>query len=162
MKRPQTIAAMASAQPSWRIGIVYSSFYKTEIDSMVKAAVETLVQASIPAGNISRHEAAGSFEIPLIGAALAKAKKADALIALGIIVEGETHHARLLAEQAARGIMDVQLTYHIPFAFEVLYVRTLRDARGRSSGKHNKGAEAALAVLYSLAELGRLGSSNIE
>ena len=75
-----------------------------------------------------------------------------ALIGLGIIIEGETHHARLLAEQAARGIMDVQLQYGIPFAFEILYVDSLSLARERL----DKGREAAYAVPHSLEELKRI------
>lgn len=142
----------------WRIGIVRSSYYKEEIDALAAGAAEVLIEAGIPAKNITMHPAPGSFEIPLIGAALAAAKKVDALIGLGIIVEGETHHAALLAEQAARGIMDVQTEYRVPFAFEVLYVKHLADAQARAQGEGNKGREAARAVLHSLAELERIGS----
>lgn len=142
----------------WRIAIVHSSFYREEIDALVKGAVDVLMEAGIPATNISLHPAPGSFEIPLLGAALAEAKQVDALIGIGIIIEGETHHARLLAEQVARGIMDVQLQYRLPFAFEVLYVSSLDQARERSTGETNKGREAARAVLHSLAQLRRIGS----
>lgn len=144
--------------PSWCIGIVHSSFYREEIDALVDGAVTLLVEAGVPREHISLHPAPGSFEIPLLGAALAQAQKVDALIGIGIIVEGETHHAALLAKQVARGMMEVQLTYRIPFAFEVLYVKTLAQARERSLGAMNKGREAARAVLHSLAELKRIGS----
>ena len=144
--------------PGWRIGIVRSSYYKEEIESLTEGAKSVLLGVGIPEGNIHVYEAPGSFEIPLLGAALAKTDSVDALIGIGIIVEGETEHARLLAENVARGIMDVQINYHIPFAFEVLYVRDLEDARKRSTGQQNKGAEAATAVLQSLAELSRIHS----
>ncbi len=146
----------AGIQKNWRIGIVHSSFYKEEIEALVAGAVTLLQEAGIEEGNISLYPAPGSFEIPLLGAALAEAKKVDALIGIGIIVEGETHHARLLAEQVAHGIMDVQLQYRLPFAFEVLYVESLDQARVRSEGEANKGREAARAVLHSLAELKRI------
>lgn len=120
---------------------------------MVDAAESVLVSSGIYKENISVHTVPGSFEIPLVGSALAKSGKVDALIGLGIIVEGETQHARLLAEQSARGIMDVQLQYEIPFAFEVLYVEDIEQARKRAMGDHNKGKEAAHAVLHSLAKL---------
>ncbi len=139
--------------PQWRIGIVYSSFYEDEIDQLVKGAREVLLKAGIKAANITEYPAAGSFELPLIGMTLAKAKKADALIGIGIIVEGQTHHAELLARESARGIMDVQVKYGIPFAFEVLYVKKLRHAKARSRGAENKGGEAARAVLHSLAQI---------
>lgn len=120
---------------------------------MVAGARETLEQAGVKAENITEHPVAGSFEIPLIGLVLASEKKVDALIGLGIIVEGETHHAELLAQESARGMMDVQLKTQIPFAFEVLYVDDLAQAQERSKGIDNKGGEAARAVLHSLAQI---------
>ena len=133
-----------SLRPSWRIGIVYSTFYKEEMKAMVDGAVEKLVQIGMKKENISLHPVSGSYEIPLIGAALAKNKSVDALIGLGIIVEGETHHARLVAENTARGMMDIQTTFALPFANEVLYVDTLELAQARL----DKGAVAALCVLH--------------
>ena len=117
-----------------------------------------LLKAGVPSKNIRAIPVPGSFEIPLLGAVLAQEKKADALIGLGIIVEGETHHADLLARETARGIMDVQVQYAIPFAFEVLYVKKLSQAKIRSTGAENKGEEAARAVLHSLAQIKKLRS----
>lgn len=144
--------------PKWRIGIVYSSFYGEEIQSMVQTAQAVLEKAGIDPQCITDHPVAGSFEVPLIGRALAEAKEVDALIGIGIIVEGETHHARLLADAAAQGMMDVQMRFGLPFAFEILYVKTFEDAKVRALGEHNKGEEAAYAVLHSLAELKRIRS----
>lgn len=140
--------------PDWRIGIVSSAFYKEEMEQLAQGAIKALEQAGIKSANITTHQAAGSFEVPLIGSALAEHKKVDALIGLGIIIEGETHHARLLAEETTHGIMDVQLTYQLPFAFEILYVDSLELARQRL----HKGEEAAASVLHSLATLQALRS----
>ena len=138
----------------WRIGIIHSSYHKEEMETMVDLTRKTLVELGVPEENVTLHAVAGSFEIPLIGAALAKAGSVDALIGLGIVVEGETHHARLIAENAARGMMDVQTTYRIPFVFEVLYVKALQDAVKRLG----KGEDAALCAVQSLAELTSLQS----
>lgn len=148
-------------EPSWKVGIVASSYYKEEIDALVAAAKETLTKAGIPAGNISVYEAPGSFEIPLIGEALAASENVDALIGFGIIVQGQTKHADLLAAEVARGIMDVQLRHVLPFAFEVLWVENMEQARARCFGEHSKGHEAAAAVLKSLAELSKIGRRKI-
>lgn len=140
--------------PSWRVAIVHSSFYEAEIMEMIASAKEVLLAATLDPMHITIHPVAGSFEVPLIGAALAEAKKADALIGLGIIVEGETHHGALLAAESTRGIMEVQLRFGIPFTFEILYVKSLEQARQRA----DKGTEAAYAALHSLAELHRIRS----
>ena len=137
-----------SLRPAWRVGIVYSSFYKEEIEIMLSGATKALKAVGMQESNITHYPVPGSFEIPLVGAALAKQQSVDALIGLGIIVEGETHHARLIAENVARGIMDVQTQYAIPFANEVLYMDSLELARQRL----HKGEEAALSVLHLLAQ----------
>lgn len=159
MKKEMTASLPAHVDPNWKIGIVASSYYGEEIDGLIDGAKNTLVAAGIDASNISVYKAPGSFEIPLIGAALAEEEKADALIGFGIIVEGETHHARLLADATTKGIMETQLTYHIPFAFEVLYVNNIEDARRRCFGNESKGIEAALAVLHSLSSLSSIKES---
>ena len=133
----------------WRFGIIHSSYYKEEMETMVSLTGKTLIDLGVSEGNIKVHAVAGSFEIPLIGAALAKKGAVDALVGLGIVVEGETHHARLIAENAARGMMDVQTAYRIPFVFEVLYVKALADAQERLG----KGEDAALCAVQSLAAL---------
>ncbi len=153
MRKDAPTVAPPKADPSWRIGIVASSFYAEEMEALIASARETLELAGVDPKNVIVHRAPGSFEVPLLGAALAEAKTVDALIGLGIIVEGETHHADLLARESARGIMDVQLTYHVPFAFEILYVDAIEQVRLRL----DKGREAAIAVIASLLELRKIG-----
>ena len=131
------------ADPAWRIGIVFSSFYPEITGVMLDSAVKEVLESGIKKSNITLYEVPGSFEIPLIGRNLAEKKSVDALIALGVVVQGETHHAALIAEQSARGIMDVQLRYGIPFAMEVVFVDHLEMARART----NKGVSAAKTVL---------------
>lgn len=158
MKRDSHSPVSVAIDPSWRIGIVHSTYYKEEIEGLIEGAQAVFGAAGFPEDRISLHPVPGSFEIPLIGAALAKAKKVDALIGFGIIVEGETYHAKLLADQVARGIMDVQVQLSTPFAFEVLYVHSLEQARARCFADASKGREAASATLHSLAELKRIFS----
>ena len=158
MKSARSRVIKSNADPTWRVGIVHSSFYPDEVGKLVDGAKKELMRVGIAAAKITEYPVPGSFEIPLLGSVIAKEEKADALIGLGIIVEGQTNHAELLAQQSARGIMDVQVKYGIPFAFEVLYVKKLRHAKARCVGDDNKGVEAARAVLHSLALIAKLRS----
>ncbi len=158
MHSSSAISTSLPVDPSWRIGIVASSFHPEHVQGLIDGARQIFRSAGLAEEKVTIHPAAGAFEIPLIGAALAQAKSVDALLGLGVIVEGETHHARLLAESVAHGMMDVQVTYRIPFAFEVLYVQNITQALERCAGEQNKGAEAAIAVLHSLAQLQGLRS----
>lgn len=126
-----------------RIGIVYSQWYPEIVELLRVSAIREFVKQGISKENISEHPSPGSFEIPLIGRHLAQEESVDALIALGVIVEGETHHADLIAREATRGCMDIQLHYGIPFGFEVLYVDDIALAEAR----RERGEEAAKAVL---------------
>lgn len=152
----------AFVDPDWKVGIVASTYHKEHIDALVAGAIDLLVEAGLKKENIVIHPAPGSFEIPLIGSALAKAGKVDALMGFGIVVQGDTHHARLLSEAVTQGMMDIQVQYALPFAFEVLYVNELSQAIDRTVGQHNKGREAAYAVLHSLAELHRIREGIVE
>ncbi|MEK7563022.1 MAG: riboflavin synthase [Patescibacteria group bacterium] len=131
-----------------RVGIVYSQWYPEIVDVLRASAIREFMKQGIAEGNISEHPSPGSFEIPLIGRNLAQEESVDALIALGVIVEGETHHADLIAREAARGCMDIQVHYGIPFGFEILYVDDIALAQAR----RERGEEAARAVLAVLRE----------
>ncbi len=120
--------------------------------TMVQSCTKKLTELGVEESNITLHDVAGSFEIPLIGSALLKKGEVDALIALGIIVEGATNHALLVAVETARGIMDLQLQYQKPFVFEVLYVNEREQAKERL----HKGADAAECAMNSLAKLAAL------
>ena len=122
---------------------------------MVEAAKTTLIKEEISEANITLHPVLGSFEIPLIGAVLAEAGQVDALIGLGVVLQGETPHAQYIVGEVARAIMDIQLKYKTPFAFEILHVDSLEQAKARVTGEGSAGEEAAQAVLHSLAELKR-------
>ena len=126
-----------------RVGIVYSQWYPEIVEVLRASAIREFVKQGIFKENISEHPSPGSFEIPLIGRTLAQEESVDALIALGVIVEGETHHADLIARETARGCMDIQVHYGIPFGFEVLYVKDIALAQAR----RERGKEAARAVL---------------
>jgi 6,7-dimethyl-8-ribityllumazine synthase len=156
MQTGKTFDVPAGVRSDWRVGIVYAPYYKEETEALVKGAKEMLAAAGIPERNIILSVAPGSFEVPLLGRALAESGKVDALIGFGIIVQGDTHHARLLAESVTHAMMEIQMDYIMPFAYEVLYVNDLEQARARSTGDGNKGREAAYAVLQSLAELEKI------
>jgi len=88
----------------------------------------------------------GSFEVPLAAKYLAESGRVDAVICLGVVIRGETTHYELVSEEAARGVMDVQLSSGVPVAFGLLTVEDEAQAMARSEGPggHNVGEEAAL------------------
>ena len=76
----------------------------------------------------------------------------------GIIVQGGTYHDQHLARESARAMMDIQTQYTMPFAYEILHVKSIDQVPDRVSGSHNKGIrggksakrefQKCIAILY--------------
>lgn len=130
-----------------KIGIVVSKFNSDITESLLSGALKFLEKNKIKKENIKIVRVPGSFEIPLACLRLAKAKKYDALIALGCVIKGETDHYYYISSTTSHGIMDVMLKYNIPIGFGVITVNNLKQARARSGSKNNKGFEAAEAAV---------------
>jgi 6,7-dimethyl-8-ribityllumazine synthase len=82
----------------------------------------------------------GALELGVTLAQMAETFEFDALIALGAVIRGETYHFEIVANESARGILDVQLESGIPVANAVLTTDTDEQAAARAV---EKGADAA-------------------
>lgn len=137
-----------------RIAIIRAEFNPEITISLEQACLATLRAAGIPDSRIDRFTVPGCFEIPLLAQRLAKQRRYDALIALGAVIRGDTYHFELVANECARGIMEVSLRHDVPIIFEVLAVNHRKDALRRAGNNQlNKGIEAASAALAGLAQL---------
>lgn len=141
--------------PSWKIAVVRSVWYPELTEALVKGAMDELVAHGIPRGHILTVDAGGSYELPLLCKAALEAG-AEGAIAFGVIVQGATHHAKLVADQSAAGCMRVQLDSGKPVVFEVLFTDSIDDARIRCIGPKGKGPLAAKTLLTQLAKLAEL------
>jgi 6,7-dimethyl-8-ribityllumazine synthase len=129
-----------------RVGIVWSRFNEEIVRELLTACDKELVQLGVAASDIDVVSVPGALEIPLALQALALERRGlagrryDALVALGAVVRGETYHFEVVANESARGILDVQLETGVPIANGVLTSNTEEQARVRAAVK---GAEAA-------------------
>ena len=140
-----------------RLAIIRAEYNGDITLSLERKCLEALHDGGIPARNIDLFSVPGCFEIPLVAKRLAKQGRYDALIALGAVIRGETHHFDLVANECARGVMQVSLEHNIPIIFEVLATYHRRDALRRAGDNElNKGREAAQSALSLLATLSQL------
>lgn len=130
-----------------RVGVVVSEFNEYITEGMLKGALETLAEAGVKKSNIAVMRVHGSFEVPYGCLKLLKSKKPDAIVALGCIIKGETDHDKYIASAVSQGIMDIMLNHNVPVAFGIITTNNLKQAKVRSTGKTNKGKEAAIAAL---------------
>ncbi|KAL1860464.1 lumazine synthase [Diaporthe australafricana] len=74
----------------------------------------------------------------------------DALIAIGVLIKGDTMHFEYIADSVSHGLMRVQLDTGVPVVFGVLTVLNEDQAKARAgvtSGGHNHGEDWGLAAV---------------
>jgi 6,7-dimethyl-8-ribityllumazine synthase len=132
------------------------SEWNSEItESLCSAARETLIDCGVKPENILRWNVPGSFELPYGCRKMIQNVEADAVIAIGSVIRGETSHFKYVCQATALGIKDLNVQTDTPVIFCVLTDDTMEQAMARSGGKHgNKGTEAAIAAIK-MAGLGR-------
>ena len=130
---------------NFKIGVV-TALWNSEITSKLKAgALDTLQKAGIT--NITVWDVPGSYELVYAANKLAS-EGLDAVICLGVVIQGETRHFDFICDAVANGIANVTIQHNIPVAFGLLTTENQQQAVERSGGKHgHKGEEAAWTVL---------------
>ena len=123
-----------------RLGIVHSRFNE-EIGAMLLAAARA--ESARLGAESEVVSVSGALEIPLALQWLAQSGRFDALVAIGAVIRGETYHFELVANESARGVMDVALQFGIPVANGILTTEDEAQARARM----DKGAEAVRVAL---------------
>lgn len=131
-----------------RFALVVSRFNSFITDRLLAAALDALEAAGADQKNITIVHVPGSFEIPLTAKKLAEGGRADAVIAIGCVLRGETAHFDYVAGEVARGVQLAQLDTGVPIIFCVLACDTLEQAIDRAGLKGgNKGYDAGVAAI---------------
>ncbi|TAN34514.1 6,7-dimethyl-8-ribityllumazine synthase [bacterium] len=128
-----------------RIAVVASRFNEEVSKRLLRGALDSLQGHGVEDPDV--FWVPGSLELPVTALALAERGGHDAIVCLGCVIRGETYHFEVVADQAAAGIMQVQLDTGVPVAFGVLTTEDREQALARSGPKHNKGADAAEAAI---------------
>ncbi|MEZ5047739.1 MAG: 6,7-dimethyl-8-ribityllumazine synthase [Chitinophagaceae bacterium] len=132
--------------PKSQVVVVYTEWNHEIIDELRKG-VHTILN-TFDQIELIEIEVPGCFEIPHVIARHAQKYQAQAYIALGCIIKGETPHFDFVAKGVTEGIMQLNLQLASPTIFGILTVHTTEQAKERLGGKHgHKGEEAAIAAL---------------
>ncbi|OQM34285.1 6,7-dimethyl-8-ribityllumazine synthase [bacterium endosymbiont of Pedicinus badii] len=136
-------------QKDFEITIIAAKFNKFINEKLIDGAKNTLINVGkISNKNIKKIWVPGVYEIPLICDIVSEKKKSSAVIAIASIIEGETKHAKYIAQSCFLQISNISVKYQIPISCAILTVKNLNQAFERSGGKFgNRGSEAAYSVL---------------
>ena len=140
----------------YKIAILVSRFNEEITQGLKSGALSTLSEHQV--SSVKVFDAPGAFEIPLLAQELARTKKFDGVICLGCVIKGDTAHFEFISLGATLGIQQATLATGVPITFGVITTYTEEQAlvRSKVSGpeaSHNKGREATLACLETIARL---------
>jgi 6,7-dimethyl-8-ribityllumazine synthase len=141
-----------------RFGIVVSRFNSVVTERLLQGALRGLQECAASTDNIEVVQVPGAFEIPLFAESLARTGTFDAVICLGAIVRGETHHHDYLARAVFGALQHLQVTHHVPVVLGILTTENVDQALVRSAeDRGNKGYEAAKTAVECANLLHELG-----
>ncbi len=127
--------------------IVASQFNATYVKGLIDHVTAEL-RALIPGATTSLLRVPGAFEIPLVVRELASQKKSDAIIAVGVILKGQTNHAENLSRSVTDALQQIAVTHGVPVINAVLSFDDENQARARClENEINRGTEAARAAV---------------
>ena len=147
MSKTSFIRPRTGTKASLSFAIVASQYNNTYVQPLVDSATSEINELE-PGAHVSLVRVPGSFEIPLAVKLVAMQRKFDAILALGVILQGETAHAELVARSVTSALMDLTLEFRVPVIHEVLFLLNEEQAKARCLGeKLNRGTEAARAAV---------------
>ena len=125
------------------ISIVASRYNEKYVSAMLEAARDEL-ELIAPNTSVSVYRVPGAFEIPVTIEKVLRSTETDAVLALGLIIRGETEHGDLVAASVTDALQNIAVTHGIPVVHEVLLVDNEAQAHARCIGEEiNRGTEAA-------------------
>jgi 6,7-dimethyl-8-ribityllumazine synthase len=131
-----------------RFAIIVGRFNSFISDRLLAGALDALTRSGCAEENITVVRVPGSWEMPVVARELAKAKRHDAIIALGAVIRGDTPHFDYVASEMAGGLADVARETGVPVGFGVLTTNTVEQAVDRAGVKGgNKGFDAAISAI---------------
>jgi 6,7-dimethyl-8-ribityllumazine synthase len=133
--------------PNAKVAIISSSWHLDICNDLIAGAQRALSAAQVK--QVEVQFVPGSFEIPL-AAQYAFEAGFDAVVAVGLVLKGETPHFDYVCQGVTQGVIDVSLNYGKPIGYGVLMCNDLDQAIARSGvagSKEDKGYDSAIAAI---------------
>jgi 6,7-dimethyl-8-ribityllumazine synthase len=130
-----------------RFAVAAAQFNGRLVEALLARVLARLKDAGARKSHVKVVRVPGSNELPVAARLLADRNQADAIVALGVIVRGDTIHYELIATAATNGLMDVALDSRIPVINGVVVAENAAQARARCAGPIDRGAEFADAAI---------------
>lgn len=128
------------------LGLVVSDFNK-EITHLMERHAEKIAR-NLNRGIIGKVHVPGAFEIPFAANNLLKNKKINAVVVLGVVLEGETQHDIVIMNAISAKLIDLSIKHDKPVGFGVIGPRvTWQQAEARAKEYAERAVKAALEIV---------------
>jgi 6,7-dimethyl-8-ribityllumazine synthase len=142
-----------------KFAVVCGRFNEFFTSKLLGGAVDTIVRHGGSEDNVDVAWVPGCYELPLIAKKLAATGAYDAVIALGVVIQGGTPHADYLNAEVTKGLAQVGLEFSLPVAYGIITANNIEQAIERSGTKAgNKGAEAAASAIEMVSLIKKIGN----
>ncbi len=141
-----------------RVAIVVSRYHQRITLRLLEGAEQVCRDAAVPEESLDILWVPGAFELGVGVSAAARSGRYRAVIALGVVIRGETPHFDVVVRGAADTVAQVSSDSLVPVGLGLLTCDSMEQAISRAGGDHgNKGAEAAEAALQTASMLDQAG-----
>jgi 6,7-dimethyl-8-ribityllumazine synthase len=137
-----------------RVVVVAAEWHATVMAGLLDGARRALAASAVTQVEVLR--VPGTFELTVAAARLARSARFDAIVALGVVIRGDTPHFDYVCQAATTGLTLVTQQTGIPVGFGVLTCdddQQALDRAGLSGSKEDKGYEATVAALQTAVAL---------
>jgi 6,7-dimethyl-8-ribityllumazine synthase len=141
------------------VGIVAARFNEELVEALLGRVQAGLAAAGVKPGRITVARVPGSHELPIAAQWLARGRR-DVVIALGVLIGGDTNHHEMVGQSVSHAFQQVALASGIPVINGVIVADNLKQAEARCTGRINRGAEFARAALEMAALKRALGKKS--
>jgi 6,7-dimethyl-8-ribityllumazine synthase len=131
-----------------RFALVVSRFNAELTGQLAADAFQCLEENGADVPDIGKFEVPGAYEIPVVVNELARRGGYDAIIALGVVVEGETPHAQMIGDSTGIALLDIAREHGVPVINEIVGTRSWEQAVARCTrSRTSRGWYAAEAAI---------------
>lgn len=131
-----------------KFAIVCARFNEFFVSKLLSGAQDAIIRHGGAAEMIDVAWVPGSYEIPFAVKQLLARGEYDAIIALGVVIQGATPHAGYINSEVAKALAQLGLESGVPVTYGMITAENLEQAIERSGTKMgNKGVDAAVAAI---------------
>lgn len=144
----------------FRFAVAAARFNEELVDGLLGRLTSGLQAAGVKPGRIEIVRVPGSHEVPWAAGRLAASRRFDCVVALGVLIGGDTNHHEMVGQSVSHALQRVALDTGVPVINGVIVTDTLAQARARCTGRIDRGAEFAHAALEMAALKRNLGGQS--